>query len=440
MNLWRRTVAYTLLAITIATAGSGCQYLEMVKSRRAMRAAHASEPRVALLRSLTPEEAFYVTGRLNGAEGHEQPMLVVAISHRHAADEVVAWTLVARDIELYKLLLPEGAYELVVLADLDGNGVFESTELIGATDKATPVEVDASLSRDGFLVDGPMIAVDPGRAATTSVPIHVAASRTGNVLPSLSDDFFARRWGQLGLFHPVELLVHTQGFLFGLEEPDPEKTQVLFVHGAGGVPAEFAYLVEGLDRTRFQPWFFFYPSGLPLGQTASALSEVLEVAVRDLGLRHVAIVAYSMGGLVAHAALNQLCRERVPEWLTMFTSIATPYGGHPGALLGVERASEVIPSWRDVAPDSPFLRDIYARPLPAELPFYLLFAYDNRGRLRRGPSGDGIVTMRSQLELPVHLRAWRSFGVDATHIGVLTDPAARQIVVDLLAKYAPARQ
>ena len=90
---------------------------------------------------------------------------------------------------------------------------------------------------------------------------------------------------------------------------------------------EFTSLVEGLDRTRFQPWFFFYPSGLPLEQSAAVLSSILEVAVQDLGLHRVAIVAHSMGGLVAYSAVSMLCRDGLPDWLALFVSIATPYGG-----------------------------------------------------------------------------------------------------------------
>ena len=148
----------------------------------------------------------------------------------------------------------------------------------------------------------------------------------------------------------MDLLVHTQGYFFGLEAPDPDKTQVIFVHGAGGAPVEFASLVEGLDRKRYQPWFFFYPSGLPLEQSAAVLSSVLELAVQDLGLRRIAIVAHSMGGLVAYAAVTMLCHDGLPDWLALFISIATPYGGHDAARLGVQRASEVVPSWRDLVP------------------------------------------------------------------------------------------
>ncbi len=438
MSAGRRTIAALLAVAMVGAMGSGCQYLEMVQRRRAMRAAFASEPRVALLRALAPEDAFYLSGRLAGAEGHADALLVVAISHRKTADEVVTWKLVGRAVELYKLLLPAGDYELLVLADLDHNGLFESNEIVGRTDPSAPARVEASAASDGFLVDGPTIPVDPGRPSATTATIHVAVTRSGNVVPSLADDFFALRWGQLGIFHPADLLVHTQGYFFGLEEPDPAKIQVVFVHGAGGAPVEFAPLVEGLDRTRYQPWFFFYPSGLPLEQTATVLSNVLAIAAEELGLRHVVIVAHSMGGLVAHAALTRLCRGGVPDWLELFVSIATPYGGMDSARLGVERASEVVPSWRDVAPNSRFLADLQGTALPDRLPFYLVFAYDNRGRvLRSTPSGDGTVPLRSQLA--VQRRAWRVLGVDATHTGVLTDPATREILVAALATHAVPR-
>jgi pimeloyl-ACP methyl ester carboxylesterase len=432
----RRVVAWSLLAVTVAGLTPGCQYLEMVRSRRGTRAAFARDPRLALQRTLTPEDSFRVVGRVTGAEGQDDQLLAVAVGHHFAANEVVAWKLVPRDVNLYSILLPKADYDVLVFADIDRDGVFESSELVGSTDPAALVHVDADASRDGFQIDGPPIAVDPAHPQTASVPVRVEVSRSHNVLPSLNDDFFALRWGQRGLFHPMELLVHTQGYFFGLEEPDPDKTQVIFVHGAGGAPVEFTSLVEGLDRKRYQPWFFFYPSGLPLEQSAAVLSSVLELAVQDLGLRRVAIVAHSMGGLVAYAAVATLCRDGLPDWLALFVSIATPYGGHDAARLGVERASEVVPSWRDLVPGGAFLRHLDATPLPDALPFYVVFAYDNRARFRAAPSGDGTITLRSQLALPVHLRARNSYGVDATHTGVLTDATTREIVLRLLDEHA----
>jgi pimeloyl-ACP methyl ester carboxylesterase len=436
VSAWRRIVTWSLLAVMIGGLGPGCEYLGMVHRRRGMRAAFASEPRLALQRALTPEDSFRVAGRVTGTEHRDEPLLLVAVGHRFAQDEVVVWKLVARPVELYSILLPDGDYDLLVLADVDRDGVFESGELVGATDPATPVRVHADEARDGFLIDGPAIPLDPAHPRTSSVPIRIEVARSHNVLPSLADDFFALRWGRRGLFHPMDLLVHTQGYFFGLEEPDPHKTQVIFVHGAGGAPVEFTSLVESLDRTRYQAWFFFYPSGLPLEQNAAVLSSVLEVAAKDLELRRVAIVAHSMGGLVAHAAVAMLCRDGLPDWLALLVSIATPYGGHDAARLGVQRASEVVPSWRDLVPGGAFLRQLDATPLPDALPFYLVFAYDNGARVRAVPSGDGTITLRSQLALPVHLRARASYGVNATHTSVLTDATTREIVNRLLAEYA----
>ena len=141
MSASRRTVAGCLVAITIGATTSGCQFLGMVWQRRTMRAAFAREPRLALQRALAPEDCFSVTGRVAGAEAHDEPLLAVAIGHRFAVDEVVTSKLVARGPELYNVLLPEGGYDLLVLADLDRDGVFESAELVGRTDPSAPVQV-----------------------------------------------------------------------------------------------------------------------------------------------------------------------------------------------------------------------------------------------------------------------------------------------------------
>jgi hypothetical protein len=41
----------------------------------------------------------------------------------------------------------------------------------------------------------------------------------------------------------------------------PEKIPILFVHGAVGSPKGWEYFVNNIDRARFQPWFFYYPTG-----------------------------------------------------------------------------------------------------------------------------------------------------------------------------------
>jgi hypothetical protein len=79
----------------------------------------------------------------------------------------------------------------------------------------------------------------------------------------------------------------------------------------------------------------------------------------------------------------------------------------------------VVPSWRDVATDSPFLEKLYKDTPSLNIPFYLFFGYKARN------SSDGTITLKSQLEPIVHFNALKSYGFNATHVGVLNDEAAR---------------
>jgi uncharacterized alpha/beta hydrolase family protein len=40
-----------------------------------------------------------------------------------------------------------------------------------------------------------------------------------------------------------------------LQEYAMDKIPILFVHGSGGNPTDFRVLIEGLDRSRYYPWF-----------------------------------------------------------------------------------------------------------------------------------------------------------------------------------------
>jgi pimeloyl-ACP methyl ester carboxylesterase len=235
------------------------------------------------------------------------------------------------------------------------------------------------------------------------------------------------------------LLEHTQGYFFGLEPLDEEKTQVLFVHGVTGTPRDWKFFVDGIDRSRFQPWFFFYPSGLPLDRTGAILALLIQRVAADprFKFERLVVVAHSMGGLVARSALQRLSAPRTPAYLKMYVSLSTPYGGHDAARAATEHAWDVVPSWHDLAPGSVYLRALTTAPLPADLPFYLLFGYGNPGRLQYGPSSDGVVTMRSELDLAVHLQATRSYGFDASHTGILESATVRDLFNQLIAPAAP---
>jgi pimeloyl-ACP methyl ester carboxylesterase len=232
----------------------------------------------------------------------------------------------------------------------------------------------------------------------------------------------------MGLYSPKDFVAHTQHHFFALEIFDPHKTVVLFVHGVGGTPRDFKYLVDGLDRKRYQPWFYYYPSGMPLQKLGSLIADILGLAntTKSFHYTRLIVVAHSMGGLVALSGLNELCADGPPLYLRGFISFDSPYGGVADAQKGVENAPAVVPSWRDVATGSNFLERLYQGKATGIIPFYLFFGYET------GKSGDGTITLQSQLEPRIHFNAFKSFGFNATHVGILNDEQARQTFLKTL--------
>jgi len=117
--------------------------------------------------------------------------------------------------------------------------------------------------------------------------------------------------------------------------------------------------------------------------------------------------------------------DGAPPYLKGYVSFDSPYGG-VGAAKNAEKAPAVVPSWRDTATGSPFLERLYQGNALKEIPFYLFFGY------KTGDSSDGTITLRSQLEAKIHLQALKSYGFNATHVGILNDEESRKVFNQVL--------
>jgi len=418
---------------------AGCEnvsnYLGYMSRKSTLSNTFNDRPSLQVLRDLAPENCYSLAGNLAAEPFYDKPVLVVAVSDRYQTREIVASRIVRAPALYYDIFLPEGEYDIYVFADVNGNGVFEATDLVGRTPPGKPLVVSKKKAVDDILIEGPPIKLDIKHPQTADVAVSVRVTVTSYKYDSLDDEFFDPRWGTMGIYRPTEFLAHTQGSLFALDGYDPEKTMVLFVHGVEGTPQDWKFLVEGLDRKRFQPWFYFYPSGLPLDKLGSLLADSASVfdEFPDYRLKRMVIVAHSMGGLVARSAIAALFRKGRPPYLKMYVSMSSPYGGVEDANEGIKTAPVVVPSWRDVATDSKFLNDIYQHDLPPEVPFHMFFGYRNKS----GVSSDGTITLRSQLDYRVHLKAVKTYGFDVTHVGILNDEAVRREFYRLLDTVAP---
>ncbi len=330
-----------------------------------------------------------------------------------------------------------GRYSLVAFRDTDGDGTPGDSDpvhrVLGARALECPaggrfggmdivVPADAPLARD--LPAGARAGLHPTERSTSAVASVGQFSRLGKVT-ELADPRFEPAIARRGMWRPVDFVSEGKAGVYLLEPYDPDRVPVLFVHGIGGSPRDFRELAAHIDRDRFQPMFYYYPSGVGLGENAAFLAQTMTQLEIRHGIDEVHLVAHSMGGLIGHAFLRERERRGSPAQIAHFLTLATPWGGHAAAEWGVKMSPVVLPVWRDMAPASRFISELFndSHPVAASgLPdHHLLFAYRNdAGRSR--VATDGVVTLESMLRPEAQAQADSVMGIHDTHVGILDNP------------------
>ncbi len=328
-----------------------------------------------------------------------------------------------------------GQYRIFAFDDADKDGKYQAEERVG---RAAGIRVqDPVTELDKILITLPEQA-DPVLMAEIAaerdnieidLPDHKI--NLGKIV-DLRDDYFSLEYASMGMWEPMRFAREVPFGLFFLGEYDPKKTPVLFVHGIAGTPMHFKDLIAGLDLNRFQPWIIYYPSGFRLKNIVSMAGSSIEELHSKYQFEKLAIVAHSMGGLVSRGVINNHNENHEDNFITLFVSISTPWGGHDAAAAGVKRAPAVVPVWRDMAPHSEYLATLFDHPLPDTLPHYLLFGFKNAGGIFGGKNDDGVVTISSQLRVEAQDGAEYIRGYDKTHVGILSSNAVLKRVNSIL--------
>ncbi|MDN3517031.1 alpha/beta hydrolase [Aquisalimonas lutea] len=397
------------------------------------------------------DAACVISGTVAGADNQPGPYVVSVFLEHPAAGSVapipVDYVITAGRSEWFFALEP-GTYGLLAFRDTDGDrrlGEHEAFTYVGGRES---VDCPESTHREGL---GLMVGAEPERGGwnTPDLPVldressgatsvSLGQLTTFGDVVSLDDPRFAADVARGSLWRPVDFLLAGHAGVYFLEPYDPGRTPVLFIHGINGSPRVFADIVAALDRERFQPWFYYYPSGISLQASAGYLAQImgeLEV-VHDVDTVHV--VAHSMGGLIGQSYLRQRTRRHSDAAVPRFITIATPWDGHAAAQRGVEHSPVVIPVWRDMARGSTFLSDIFADGHPVvagATELHLLFTYRGEGGHGR-PANDGVVTLASMLKPEAQRHATSVVGIDATHAGVLAHARAIDAINALLADHS----
>jgi uncharacterized alpha/beta hydrolase family protein len=240
---------------------------------------------------------------------------------------------------------------------------------------------------------------------------------------TLDEPQFASDKAVDGLWKPADFLEQGRTGLYALEPYDPAKIPVLFIHGIGGSPREFKTIANGIDRAKFQPWFFHYPSGFSLDFNGWLLAQLIEENRARLGFTKLYVVAHSMGGLVGVSAINRRVEEGRFDLVDLFVSISTPWGGHAAAARAPSGIA--MPSWKDITPDSEFFKKMASIPVPRRIEYCLFFSHAGDSRLMSG-GDDGTVTISSQLLYQVENRASVIYGFNENHASILESEELRK--------------
>ena len=413
-----------LFLISLSLLNS-CAHLKYASVQAEYKRIQDSEPGQVNLKHMLERDTFFVVGTTidPNHKFKDSYLAVAAYSDKFKKRERVDTMFFAGAGTHFGLNLPEGTFTLRVFADINNNLIFEPDELVGKREiilngttapQKVLEKVDIALHHTGT----------PAEVEAIKAPVRDAPKKSlffpAGTIREMEDPLFDERVATLGMYDPASFLELGPTMFYALEEDLGYKIPVVFVHGIGGTPRTFAPLIAKLDRSRYKPWFFYYPSGGDLDQLADLFYRVfLSGRVARLGDMPVIVVAHSMGGLVVREALNSYAGSPDENKIKLFISLATPFGGHPGAAMGEEHGLIVLPSWRDVNPDSEFLHELYRKKIPESVKHLLVYAYHNPSTIKLQENSDGVVPLSSQLYPEAQRQSFSQFGFKATHTSIM---------------------
>ncbi|GJL81867.1 MAG: hypothetical protein DHS20C01_15010 [marine bacterium B5-7] len=433
-------IAFVRLVFTVCLAFSlgSCTYVKYASVQAEYARIQNAEPGQLNVKHMLSRDTYFVHGRSIDVAGHYTglPKVIAAFSSKYQVNERVDTMYFEAAGSHFGLNLPEGSYDLLIFADINHNGVFESLEVVG---KRT-IELNNALVPDKVLGQVDVKLAEP-IAIDWDISIDVPDVRgrseslffPSGTIRNLDDPIFDSGISTLGMYDPASFLEQAPTMFYALEEDLVHKIPVVFVHGIAGSAREFETLVGQLDRSRYKPWFYYYPSGSDLDQLAELFYQIfLTGEVYQSGGMPITIVAHSMGGLVVREAINKYKGKPTENQIRLFVTLATPFGGHEAAATGEKHGLIVLPSWRDLNPENPFIRNLYRKPLPEFVHHELVYAFHNSGSIKVGENSDGVVTLTSQLHPQAQRQASGQFGFDNTHTDILQSAEVAAHILDTM--------
>jgi pimeloyl-ACP methyl ester carboxylesterase len=353
----------------------------------------------------------------------ERGVIVVAAYSLKDGERKIAHYTVLHEAGDFELMVAEGNYIVCAYQDLNSNLVYDNGEpggqygeskLVAAPAGGVVLEINFGIPEKGSVIDLPR-----GFEISPDKPSKLLSRQAGAIV-TLDDERFSEENGSKGFWAGMDFYKEIGGNIYFLEKYDPEKIPILFIHGAAGTPKGWEYFINNLDRKRFQPWLFYYPTGIRLKSMAYLLFWKLYNLQIKYKFDTLFITAHSMGGLVARSFIMDYGRHA--SYVKLFIALATPWGGDHMAEYGVKQSPAVIPSWIDMQPEGEFLQSLYRGKLPPTVSFYMFTGH----RGSRNPfrsNNDGTITLSSLMDLRPQTEAKMNYAFNEDHASIVNSPA-----------------
>ena len=387
------------------------------------------------------DQTSILQGTVSNSSPHEKPLIVLLYELIGDHKRLVAYSIHHKPGTFTFHRMP-GQYLIAAFEDKNEDLVYQPTEYAGYVKNSQVIMVKSGeniLNLDLTVQPPPNIILTEAPDLTsphTKSHLDLPKVQAGEIV-TLADRRFSKKNGRQGLWQPINFLRTIGGGTYFLEPFNPNKIPVVFVHGVGGNPGQFRPLIESLDCTRFQPWLFYYPSGLRLSMNAELLVRSLSEIYVTHKFKKLVIIAHSMGGLISRSLVNTIVEKDVEQKArVLFLTLSTPWGGHQAAQIGVDHAPAVIPSWIDMIPNSPFQQELFKTPLSDHVSYYLFFSFKGGHNPFTNGNDDGTVSLVSELQAEAQDSAIKVIGFNEGHDSILRAPEVSQTMQLILTEFA----
>lgn len=427
ISTFRRTCGRAAI-VTALLAATGCSTIFAVKDQQRLA-----------------DTTCVVSGTVKAEQPTGAPLVVILVT-RGGDDFVVVDYFTAAKPGAWVFGVQAGTYWVAAFEDVNRDGAYQDEPFFRPDPERplvlAPGQQVANLNlvipsagralKKGYLTLAGMMA--RGEEAQKAKSIY-ALSKLGEIA-ALDEPRFTDDAATAGMWQFYDFLIAGRAGIYFLEPYDPKRIPVLFVHGINGTPRNFTELVARLDRTRFQPWVLYYPSGARLDVLVGWLDELFTRLELTLGFKRAVVVAHSMGGLVSRGFVLRHHETSAVDPIRTFVTISSPLGGMASAGDGVETSPIVVRSWYGLAPGSEYLDGLFyadlpkrtrRRRLPDTVAYHMFFGF-------KGGASDGVVAVASQLRAEAQEEARSLRGYDETHTGILASPALAARLNEILAE------